>query len=72
MNSGTVLAGTDGFTSITRGPRMSPPTGAIANEIETEPFIKRISGGPFDREAAQKRLVEIWMSLSKDAERQRV
>jgi hypothetical protein len=28
-----------------------------------------ISGGPFDLEGAQKRLVEIWMSLSKEAER---
>jgi hypothetical protein len=24
-----------------------------------------ISGGPFDREGAQKRLVELWMSISK-------
>jgi hypothetical protein len=28
-----------------------------------------ISGGPFDREGAQKRIVELWMSLSKEAER---
>src|SRR5262245_54600063 len=29
MNSGTVLAGTDGFTTITLGKRMMPATGAM-------------------------------------------
>ena len=28
-----------------------------------------ISGGPFDRKGAQERLVEIWTSLNKEAER---
>src|SRR6516165_2457445 len=41
MNSGTVLAGTDGFTSITYGVRAMLPTGSdIANEVEIELFIE--------------------------------
>ena len=30
MNSGTVLAGTDGFTSMTLGTRIMPATGAMS------------------------------------------
>src|SRR5262249_597617 len=30
MNSGTVVTGTDGFTSITRGPRIMRATGAMS------------------------------------------
>src|SRR5215510_11562091 len=42
MNSATVLTGTDGCTSMMRGTRMMPHTGAMSRmEIEIEPLVER-------------------------------
>ena len=42
MNSATVLAGTDGLTSITFGTRMKPATGVeVAQEFEVEVLVER-------------------------------
>src|SRR5215510_12947306 len=40
MRSGTVLAGTDGFTIIVLAVPMMPATGAIANESEFEMVVQ--------------------------------
>src|SRR5215471_4089387 len=41
MNSGRVLAASDGLTSTTRDIRSSPATGAIADEIEIQLLVER-------------------------------
>src|SRR6185437_12820857 len=41
MNSGSVVAGTDGWTTMTRAPRIKPATGAMSNEIEIKFVVER-------------------------------
>ena len=42
INSGTVLAGTDGFTSMTKGVRMMPATGAMSRpNFKIKLFVER-------------------------------
>src|SRR5262249_18425098 len=41
MNSGTVLAGTDGLTSKTNGARIAPATGDVAEKNEIQLGIER-------------------------------
>jgi hypothetical protein len=40
MNAGIVLAGTDGLSSMTRGPRMSPATGEMSRMKSKEMCVQ--------------------------------
>src|SRR5262249_31221037 len=56
MNCGTVVAGNDGLTTITRGTRMTAPTGAMAGKNPEPGFVEGVGFDGFVRAGERGRV----------------